>query len=204
MKANKTLRLVRNETAAVGIGTMIVFIATILVAATAAAVLMDTSGKLQDKAQSTGSETTKEVASNLVIKQITGTRQSATSYVHWLNITVSLAPGAAQVDLSEMIIRISNGQNLIDASYINGAAGAAQFNASAVRDDDSSFSGTAPAMNAGDLVNIKLSLLAQSPTMSLQERQELSMLLMPEIGPKVTADVKAPSSYGSDIFIVLR
>lgn len=204
MKANQYHRFVQDGQGSVGIGTMIVFIATILVAATAAAVLMDTSGKLQDKAQTTGTETTKEVASNLVIKQITGSRLNTASPVYWLNITVSLAPGAAQVDLSEMIIRITNGQNLFDAAYTSGAAGALQFNATAVRDDDSSFTATAPAMNAGDLVNLKMSLRDQSPTMSLQERTELSMLLMPEIGPKVTADVKAPASYGSDLFIVLR
>ena len=205
MKANRTSVLKQDTQAAVGIGTMIVFIATILVAATAAAVLLDTSGKLQDKASSTGSETTKEVASNLLVKGVVGTRQGTSGNVHWLNITVSLAPGADTVDLSQMIVRVKDSAQVIDLAYTSAAAeGAGQFGASAIRDDDSSFSAAAPVMTAGDLVNIEIDLNAQTTAMSLANRADFESQLIPEVGTSVGLAFTTPASYGSDTIVVLR
>lgn len=210
MKANKAARgpqrrsFVFDRYAAVGIGTMIVFIASVLVAAIAAAVLLDTSGKLQEKSSRTGQEATKEVASNIFVKSVRGTRPGtgSTDYVDWLNITVSLAPGADQVDLGQMIIQMSDGSALTSLAYVSGAAGTNQFNASAVRDADGSFSTATPAMNAGDLVDLRVDLDANS--LNLQPRSELEISLIPELGTQVHADIRAPSSYGTDLYINLR
>ncbi|MBW3583972.1 MAG: flagellin [Euryarchaeota archaeon] len=205
MKANRKSVLKTDAQAAVGIGTMIVFIATILVAATAAAVLLDTSGKLQDKAQSTGSETTKEVASNLIVKGVVGTRQGTTGDIHWLNVTVSLAPGAETVDLSEMIVRVNDASQALDLAYTqNAAEGAGEFGAAAIRDDDTSFSAATPVMNAGDLVRIEIDLNAQTTPMSLSNRKEMDLTLIPEVGAAVNLAFTTPASYGSDTVIVLR
>ncbi|MBW3583973.1 MAG: flagellin [Euryarchaeota archaeon] len=204
MKANRKSAFGHDLHGAVGIGTMIVFIATILVAATAAAVLLDTSGKLQDKAQSTGSETTKEVASNLLVKGVYGTRQGTTGDVKWLNITVSLAPGAESVDLSQMIVRIKDKAQVLDLAYTQNAAGADQFNGTAVRDDDGSFSAATPVMNAGDLVRIKIPLALQTTPMTLAPREAFDSMLLPEVGTHVNVGFTAPSSYGSDTIVILR
>jgi len=95
--------------AAIGIGAMIVFIALILVAAVAAAVIIQTAEKLQQNAQTTGSQTTDMLSSKVLILNIIV--PSAAQGV--LYITFELAPGSSNV-LS----------NTVDWSVICGIRGA--------------------------------------------------------------------------------
>jgi flagellin FlaB len=59
-----------DKLAAIGIGAMIVFIALILVAAVAAAVIIQTAEKLQQNAQSTGDDTTDEMSGKIQILNV--------------------------------------------------------------------------------------------------------------------------------------
>ena len=59
-----------SESGAIGIGAMIVFIALILVAAVASAVIIQTGEKLQQNAQQTGSDTQREIAGKIAVKKV--------------------------------------------------------------------------------------------------------------------------------------
>ncbi len=59
-----------NEMGSIGIGAMIVFIALILVAAVASAVIISTGEKLQQNAQQTGADTQREIAGKVTIKSV--------------------------------------------------------------------------------------------------------------------------------------
>ena len=123
MKANnKQVRL--DTSAQVGIGTLIIFIAMVLVAAVAAAVLIQTSGTLQQKAQSTGKQATQEVSSNLMVKTIEGIRAktSATSMadnISMLELKVGLNVGSSPVDVNQVVISITDGTTTNNLIYAN-------------------------------------------------------------------------------------
>lgn len=203
MTTSTKQRIHSDTLAQVGIGTMIVFIATILVAATAAALLLDTSGKLQEKASRTGSESTKEVSSNLIVKAVYGNRPATTGALENLNISMSLAPGATDVDLTTMIIKIIDGTKNVDLSYAS-AGGTDKFSAAEVRDPKGTFTNDVPVMSAGALVNIQVNLTNIGGGMTLQERDTLQLFIIPETGTQVKLELLSPTSFGPDRVIVIR
>ena len=90
-----------------GIGTLIVFIALVLVAAIAAGVLINTAGFLQTQAQSTGEESTEQVSTNLIFLSTTGTLDDDPGEeVVEFETTVQLGPGSSAVDLEDTTISL--------------------------------------------------------------------------------------------------
>jgi flagellin FlaB len=67
---NNNIETKEDNLAAIGIGAMIVFIALILVAAVASAVIIQTGEKLQQNAQQSGSDTQREISGKISITQI--------------------------------------------------------------------------------------------------------------------------------------
>jgi flagellin FlaB len=162
MKANNALYLKKNTRAQVGIGTLIIFIAMVLVAAVAAAVLIQTSGTLQQKAQSTGKQATQEVSSNLMVKTIEGVRakNSATAMsdtIDLLKLKVGLNVGSSPVDVNQVVISITDGTTANNLVY----AGNAKSYASTGANNGSMtlFSDTDAAANLGKLLTSNTTVL---------------------------------------------
>ncbi|EMA65952.1 flagellin [Halorubrum aidingense JCM 13560] len=101
----------------VGIGTLIVFIAMVLVAAIAAGVLINTAGFLQSQAEATGQESTDLVSERIDVTSSVGiVNNSSTGNLAEIRVGVAGAAGSNQIDLSSATIQAvgPNGQeNLI-------------------------------------------------------------------------------------------
>ena len=194
MKANKAFNLNKNTRAQVGIGTLIIFIAMVLVAAVAAAVLIQTSGILQQKAQSTGKQSTQEVSSNLMIKNIEGVRAKSggttSNTIDMLKLQVGLNVGSSPVDVNQVVVSITDGtvaHNLVYAGNVKtygqmdnfsdtnatanlikllttSAAPTKYYSVDRIRDEDTSFSQANPVMNTGDLIIVYLATTSSTAT----------------------------------------
>ena len=96
----------REDRGQVGIGTLIVFIAMVLVAAIAAGVLINTAGFLQTQAEATGEESTDLVSERIDVTSEVGiVGIEANGELSEIRLSVSGAPGADQIDLSETTIQ---------------------------------------------------------------------------------------------------
>ncbi len=90
MNSNRTDKP-NDQMAAIGIGAMIVFIALILVAAVAAAVIIQTAEKLQQNAQTAGDDTADNMAGKVMINSVfVDTATAGDDYL----LFVTMAPGS--------------------------------------------------------------------------------------------------------------
>ena len=90
-----------NKKAIVGIGTLIVFIAMILVAAVAAGVLIRTSGVLQERAYAVGGEARKRLVTGLEVLQVFGETEEVDhiGYIPNVEIFVRTRPGSPAIQM---------------------------------------------------------------------------------------------------------
>ena len=111
-----------DNVAAIGIGAMIVFIALILVAAVAAAVIIQTAEKLQQNAETTGADTAKNLAGKFVIYDgfvANGANgglaeyDSDTAYF----FTATLAPGSTPIRIDTITYQMFCDDGLIEGVF---------------------------------------------------------------------------------------
>ncbi len=117
----KVRKFLRNRKAQVGIGTLIIFIAMILVAAVAAGVLLKTSGGLQQKATVTGEQATKEVSTNIKVTNVVGYSNDSSSnkQIRALILTAQLASGSGDVKYSDIVLTYQEGNTYVSGISYN-------------------------------------------------------------------------------------
>ena len=152
----------RDNVAAIGIGAMIVFIALILVAAVAAAVIIQTAEKLQQNAQTTGEDTTDMMASKITVKSVVIVNTND------LYVTFELAPGSDPVTATTI-------QWLITCDVgANGATDTGDFAGVGTTSAASDLTGTVQAtINPGATYTVQLDPATCVPTANDQHTRNV-------------------------------
>lgn len=181
--------------AQVGIGTLIIFIAMILVATVAAGVLLRTSGTLQSKAEATGDETSREVSTAFKVSDIILTCDPATEKVRNISITTSLASGSSELSFNDMMIAYQSGdfyKSGIQYTDASNPTDLAFFTVNFVLGDADG------GLNRRDIVEIELDL----GSYEIDSNTEFMVSLIPETGTPVKMIKKTPRGLNRRIFVI--
>ncbi|MGZ0747948.1 archaellin/type IV pilin N-terminal domain-containing protein [Haloparvum sp. AD34] len=185
----------------VGIGTLIVFIAMVLVAAIAAGVLINTAGFLQSQSEQTGEESTSQVTDRVQEINTIGNVSASEDGVNRINVSVMKGSGAADIDLSKLTIEYigPNGADTLTYDETDLANSSSYFQIDAVR-------GTEPvAENSSDrfVLVIDLGAAAGDNPANLQTGQTASLRITTASGATTSIELRVPDSVSGESAVEL-
>jgi flagellin FlaB len=188
----------KNKRGEMGVGTMIIFIAMVLVAAVAASVLISTANTVREQAQSTGTDAINNVASGFVVYSVMGEVGNTSNNIDACYLYVRLAAGSPSIDMSKVEILLTDGVTQTSLTYSSTAASATDYKATLVN-------GTALTNNfvaQGDLVKITIGDLTD-PTLGWGTSTHVQIKIMPAHGMPTLSEFTTPETYLSG-WITLR
>jgi len=115
---DKIRKLRKDKKGLVGIGTLIIFIAMVIVAAVAAGVLINTSQSLQEQARATGEETIRSVSSGVEVGAVKG-QTNSDAIIENLEVVISTYPGSDGINLDETVIQVTTQNEMVHLTYEN-------------------------------------------------------------------------------------
>jgi len=207
---NTTIK--EDEDAAVGIGTLIVFIAMILVAAVAASVIIQTAENLQQRAYAVGKQTIRDVSSGLQVIDVTGYTDVNKTKIQYLAIAISPRAGSLDMDLNRTLLYLklnnfsvlsinlaqkvsSNGYTSIFHALDLGQLNGTNYGVISIHDRDDSIMKT-NGMSATDQAIFLVNLTAVlSETGGLLPGEVLEGTLVPDFGGSGVFVAQAPMAF---------
>ncbi len=206
-KHKARIKMRENEQAEMGVGTLIVFIAMIIVAAVAATVLITTAYEMQQQAEHTGDIAMRDVATGYKVINIGGDRDNPNdgagnqSTIQILEIKVGLLAGSPAVSGTDTIIEITDGTVDVTLTYVdtssgeyNQTASATQFTIQPLRDmAPTNDSATTALLTSGDIGLIFIDADAAGLNLATQTTCEIKII--PKHGIPTFESFTTPAVY---------
>jgi flagellin-like protein len=187
----------------VGIGTLIIFIALVLVAAVAAGVLVQTSGLLQAQAENTGQDAQSEVGNQISVVGATGVVNSGNTHVEQVDLVVKKSAGSDPIDLSDATIEYTSGT--ASATLTHGGTGGSGATATKFATD--AISGTSDGetvmSNNGDRVTVTISTTDVDTGDGIKAGKEATLRIVDQSGATTIYGVNVPDSLGDRSYVTV-
>lgn len=202
--SKKFVRMHKDKRAEMGVGTMIIFIAMVLVAAVAASVLISTANTVREQATQTGNDAITGVSSGFDIKYVKGNVVDNT--ISSMDIYVQLSPGSPPLRMGDVIISMTaggtsgelifngpkEGEKKTELNEMKGTADVGLYNATLVpaASTQSAFSqyGT---IYQGNLTKITVQVLG-GEVLQIQPGDDVLIKIMPNKGAPMTVSFTVP------------
>lgn len=187
-----------DEDALIGIGTLIIFIALILVSAVAASLMISTVKTIKQQAEKTAQESLEEVSNSFQIKSVYGLKDHESKEIDTVLMRVKLMPGSSSQNLSYTLLHIDDGETGRGLEYnSSGISDRDHFSAVSLIDPVSEFKDNSPVVNQGTIVKIEINATAVG--LNLTTQTECRIELTPKHGTSTIEIFTTPSVYDSRI-----
>ena len=180
------------DRAQVGIGTLIVFIAMVLVAAIAAGVLINTAGMLQSSAEQTAEDSTAQVTDGLQVFSVIGEDDGTGTQLESIDLIVGTAPGAGNIDLTRVTIQ-GEAMGTTDVIEVGGGDITAVTDLEDANDE--------VLTNSDERATITIDL--SSNLAELEEGEQITLEVTTESGASTFVQKRAPSNLDNDEVVTL-
>lgn len=188
----KKMWMKKDKRAEMGVGTMIIFIAMVLVAAVAASVLISTANTVREQAQSTGDQAIDNVASGFIVQDVVGEIDSGMTQLTEVTIYMRLSAGSPAINMDNVMISVTTSAN---SNYLNLDASA---RTTAVANDSYGFAKELDVqsfddwvLGQGDLAKITITGL------TVGFNQEVVIKIIPAYGQMNMITFTTPEQYST-------
>ncbi len=182
-----------------GIGTLIIFIAVILVAAVAAAVLVSTASNLQQRSIQTGIQTEEGISTGLEAVSVMATDGSQGSDIENFEVLVRLQAGSDPLNLNNTVVLMDTAASSQSLTY-NGSADSTDVGTAV---DTSHFNVfyakqgpdyKANYVSRGDIVKLKFKCYdcVSGDTGGVGENKKVRMKIIPRVGTQTIIEFTTP------------
>jgi archaellin len=178
-----------NRKAEMGVGTLIIFIALLLVAAVAAGVLIQTAGSLQQRALSTGAQATGQISTNAIALEVSATDGRAGNDLTALEVIMKLAPGSDAIKFDDVTLTLSANDFSQTLTYGN-TANTTEFTVNYLQTGANNQTGV---MVRGDVVE-----LAFEASRNLTESEDIRINFIPKIGTNTLVVFSMPDVISTE------
>ena len=183
----------------IGIGTMIVFIAMVLVAAVAASVLISTANQVREQAASTGDQAINNVASGFSVQDVVAqVNQSTRASIDNVTLYIRLAAGSPAINLNNVVITFVSGDlnmflNMGTASNDSTYTASREVNIA-----NYEWSSNSHVVGQGDM--IKITITSTSHALGVGFNQDGQLKIMPAYGQVTLITFKTGEAFPNEFF----
>ncbi|WP_247006626.1 archaellin/type IV pilin N-terminal domain-containing protein [Halorientalis litorea] len=184
----------------VGIGTLIIFIALVLVAAVAAGVLINTGGQLESRASDTGDDAQAQVSNQVDVVSATGVDKSVHGSMERIELVLKKSAGSDDIDLEDMTIQYRSGSAAANLEHTTGTADGESFSTTHIAGTGGAASPTV-LNETSERVEIRIDVVSVEGT-SLEEGASAELTFVEQSGATTVYGVDVPNVIQSDYFPV--